>query len=107
MDIEHYIQAVRDAAEDWAVKKAELIYLEHWRRALLARLAQDSDAPSVSGRDTEALASDAYRTHLEGLKAAVEEEAKALWALKRAEMKVDLWRTQQATARMERKAYNA
>lgn len=107
MDIEHYIQAVREAAEHWATCKAELVYMDHWRRALLARLAQESDAPSVSARDQEALASAAYKTHLEGLKEAVEREALALWALKRAEMKVELWRTQQATARMERKAYNA
>lgn len=107
MNIEHYIQAVREAAEDWAMKKAELVHMEHWRRALLARLALDSDAPSVSGRETEALASESYKTYMDGLKVAVEEEAKALWALKRAEMKVDLWRTQQATQRMERKAYNA
>lgn len=107
MDIEHYIQAVREAADHYAVAKSELIYMEHWRRGLLARLAQESDAPSVSGRETEALASEAYKTYLEGLKVAVEEEVKAQWALRRAEMKVDLWRTQQATQRMERKAYNA
>lgn len=107
MDIEHYIQAVREAASHYAEKKAELTYMEHWRRGFLARLSKDSEATSVSGQERDALASEAYKSFLDGLRVVVEEEEVAKWALKRAEMKVDLWRTQQATARLERKAYNA
>lgn len=107
MDLERYLQAVRDAAEEWAQAKSNLVFLEHYRRALLAKLMKDSGEKSAAAQERDALASEMYGAHLEALREAVKEEAVMHWTLKRAEMKVELWRTQQATARLERKAYNA
>ena len=107
MDIEHYIQAVREAATAWASAKARLTYLQHYRPALLAKLVLKAEGSSVAAKEKEAYASKEYDDFIDGLAAAVEDEANAHWALKRAEMKVELWRTEQATARLERKGYGA
>ena len=109
LDIERYIQAVRDCATAWATAKGKLIHLTHYRQALLAKLYYQAPPTetSVGAREKWALASEEYKAFLQGLEAAVELEANTHWQLKRAEMKVELWRTQQATQRLERKAYNA
>lgn len=107
MELESYLHAVREASASWAKSKGHLVYLEHYRRALIAILMKGSSEKSAAAQEREALASQEYLDFLEGLSAAVEDEANRHWALKRAEMKVELWRTQQANQRMERKAYNA
>ena len=109
IDIERYIQAVRDCAEEWASAKGQLVYLTHYRQSLLAKLFYSAppSETSVGAREKWAQASDDYSDFLKGLKVAVEQEANAHWQLKRAEMKVELWRTKQATERLERKGYGA
>lgn len=109
LDIERYIHAVRECAEEWASAKSQLVYLTHYRQSLLAKLYYQAppSEKSVSSREKWAQASDDYAEFLTGLKVAVEQEANTHWKLKRAEMKVELWRTKQATERLERKGYGA
>jgi len=108
MDIEHYLHAVREAAQTYATAKATATYMEPYRRAVIAlqmKVAEGEGVTSAAAQEREALASHAYELHLKGLRVAVEEEAVALWALKRAEMKIEMWRTEQATKRTEMKGY--
>ena len=44
---------------------------------------------------------------LKALETAVEEEEKLRFEIKRTEMEIEVWRTEQANERMERKAYGA
>ena len=44
----------------------------------------------------------AVRTANEGIAAAIQNEERLRWELKQAELKIEIWRTQQASARLER-----
>ncbi len=92
-----------------AKAKAERVYLENFRKSKFAMLF--SEAPDVMGEgdnsrratvgDREAYAHKHpdYIALLEGLRAAIEKEETLRWRMKSAELKADVWRTQQANAR--------
>ena len=105
--VEDLLGHARTAARDAAEAKAQYNYLDHMRRHVLAKLMEESQAKSAAAKEMEALADDAYKRHLQGLAAAQIEAARSDWALKEAEYRIELFRTEQANMRAERRAYNA
>ena len=105
MNVEETLEKLRQAAEHYADCKGRLVYLQHYRNAVLSRLMEHSQEPTVTGREREALASEDYRNFLDGLAAATTDEVNAHWALKTMEIRIDVWRTKQATERVERRGY--
>ena len=96
-------------ALDWLMRtskpsaqaRADRVFLEKSGEAIKARL-MGGDGP-VAAQERDALASDEYKTHLEGLKAAV--YADELYRIRRAavEMKIEAWRTMCSNARTQGK----
>ena len=109
MNPEALLDAARQAHARAAEAKAQLDHLEHYRRHIIAKLmieAEKAGARSVAAQEKEALGSEAYVAFLKGLEAARIESALADWAAKESVYRIELFRTQQASLRQERKAYN-
>jgi hypothetical protein len=86
----------------FAKAKAERIYLEEFRKSKKALLMQEAFCAGVdtmAGQERDAYARSEYRELLEGLKAAVEIEESLKWKMTAAQLRVDIWRTNQANNR--------
>jgi hypothetical protein len=64
---------------------------------------QESDAKTVSERETYALSHPDYLALLEGYKVAVEDDTRYRWLQGAAESRIDAWRTMQSNARAQGK----
>ena len=89
-------------APKFAKAKAERVYLEQFRSSKKALLMSQSPAKAAVEREQHAYAHPEYVQLLEGLRAAVEERLK--WELVAAQARIEVFRTQEATARAEGRA---
>ena len=88
----------------FAQAKAQRIYLEEFRKSKKALLMAQSDAKTATEREQYAYGHSEYLELLEGLRSAVEVEEKLRWDLIAAQARVEVWRSEEATARAEGKA---
>lgn len=86
-------------APAFAAAKAKRRYLEEFRKTKKALLMAASGGKSVGAREEYAYGHPEYLTLLEGLEAAVEQEETLLWRLKAAELRTEVWRSQEASNR--------
>lgn len=94
-------------APEYAKAKAERVLLEEFRKskkALLMKEALKMGIEAANAQEREAYADPEYVELLHGLAAAIEKEEALKWQLEAARMKTDIWRTEQANARLEVKA---
>jgi hypothetical protein len=87
----------------FAQAKAERVYLEEYRKSLKAILMKRSMEQAIGAQEREAYAHAEYQALLQGLKQAIEIEEKLRWDLIGAQARVEIWRTEQANARVEGK----
>lgn len=91
----------------FAAAKAKRVMLEEYRKSKKALLMKDAlrnGIEAANAQEREAYADPEYVKLLEGLAAAIEEEETLRWHLEAARMKTDIWRTEQANARLEVKS---
>ena len=108
--IERRMQELRETAAKFAKAYAQREYLDEFKRSKLAILMQKAERDgftTAAAQEREARASTDYRELLEGLRDAVETSEALRWELKIAEIGAEVWRTQQASKRAERKGYRA
>jgi hypothetical protein len=90
-----------------AKAKAERVYLEEYRKtkkALLMKAAEGEGRKSAAAQEVEAYAHPEYVELLAGLKAAVEAEELARWRMVACQAAIEVWRTQESSARAEGRA---
>lgn len=108
MDIEHLLNRYRQLVEPYARARSERTYIEEYKKSLHAMLMKKAGmngATSAAAQEREAYADPEYLKQLEALKVAVEEEEKYRYHIKQTEMEIEVWRSQQANERFERKSY--
>lgn len=88
----------------FATAKAQRVYLEEFRKSKKALLMNQSTETTVNAREQYAYSHPEYVQVLEGIKEAIEVEEKLRWDLVAAQARVEIWRSQEATARVEGKA---
>ena len=88
----------------YAKAKAERIYIEEYRKSLKAILMKRSIEMAVNAQERDAYSNEEYIDLLKGLRAAVEAEEELRWALVAAQARIDVWRSQEASARQEVRA---
>jgi len=91
----------------YAKAKAERTYLEEFRKskkALLMKQALTRGFEAVNAQEREAYADAEYVNLLETLRDQTQAEEEFRWLMLAAQMRVDIWRTQQANDRAEGKA---
>lgn len=90
---------IRDHAGEFAQAKADRVQLEAFIKSKKAMLMQQASGDSSAAKEMNALAHPEYIKVLEGLRAAVAIEEKIKWLMTAAELKIDIWRTQEANSR--------
>jgi hypothetical protein len=98
------IQYIIDTAPLYAKAKANRMYLEEFRKSRKAQLQSQSGTEVIGKQETYAYAHADYIEILEGIKQAVEKEEKYRWLMTAAQARIEVWRTEQYSARMEMKA---
>ena len=108
--VEQRMHELRVLASKYAKAQAERIYLEQFRQSKKAQLMKQAESlgtTAVGAQERDAYAHPDYVELLEGLRVATEEAERLRWELEISRMRIDLWRTQQATERAERRGYGA
>jgi len=103
--IEHVLEYIRDHGPILAQAKAQRVYLQEYRKSLKASLCLDSAAKTIADRENEAYADTAYIEHLVAIKYAIEHEEKERWGMTAAEIFCEVWRSREATNRLQDKSH--
>jgi len=83
----------------YAEAKANVIYLENFRKTQKAICFQSSLRSTMAEKEADAYAHKDYIAVLDGLKEAVEQAERLRWMLIAAQARVDIWRSQEASNR--------
>ena len=97
------IEFIMENASKFGEAKAQRIYLECFlktKKALLMKEALEMGFESAVAQEREAYASVDYQLLLKGLQVAIEKEETLKWMLSAAQMKADIWRSEQASERL-------
>ena len=86
-------------AEAYAKAKANVVYLEQFRKSKKALLFNKSIGNTVADRENFAYSHQEYLDLLKGLQEAVEEAERLRWMLVAAQARIDVWRSQEASNR--------
>jgi hypothetical protein len=93
--------------KEYAKAKATRVYLEEFRKskkALLMKNALSQGIEAANAQEREAYSHPEYQQLLKDLQTAIEVEENIKWMMEAARMRVDIWRTEEATARAEGRA---
>jgi len=105
---EEAAQTIRDKAPAYGEAKAQRVYLDEFRKskkALLMKNALEMGYEAANAQEREAYADPAYLQLLKGLAAAIEKEETLRWEIEAARLDIDIWRTREATNRMQDRAH--
>jgi hypothetical protein len=103
IDPNRAVDFIRDNGKVYAKAKADRVYMEEYRKSLKAILMKRSLETAVNAQEREAYSHDEYVALLEGLREAVETEERLRWEMVAAQARVEVWRSQEASNRMEGK----
>jgi hypothetical protein len=103
IDPHRAVDYIRDNGKFYAKAKADRIYMEEYRKSLKAILMKRSMETAVNAQEREAYSHPEYLDLLKGLREAVEAEEKLRWDMVAAQARVEVYRTQEASKRMEYK----
>ena len=111
MRLEQHLQDLRDLRQPAARAMAEHEYLKEWCKVVKARLIEEYLAANAANKwsharaETAAVADEAYVEALKARQAAQEQALAFRWKMDELEHRLEIWRTEQATKRVEMRAY--
>lgn len=89
----------------YAQAKANRVHIEQFRKSKKALLMSECTEKSIAAREAYAYAHPEYIELLEGLRAATEQEEALKWRLTGAQLRVEVWRSQNANDRAQDKTF--
>lgn len=99
-DAERAVDWLRDNADAIGASKANVIYMEEWRKSLRAQIMAEHKDLALGAQERQALLDHRMQEQLKALQAAVHESTRLNFLAKAAEAKLELYRTQQANLRV-------
>ena len=103
IDPNRAVDFIRDNGKVYAKAKADRVYMEEYRKSLKAILMKQSMESAVNAQEREAYSHADYIKLLEGLREAVEQEERLRWEMVAAQARIEVYRTQEASKRVEYK----
>jgi hypothetical protein len=97
------VDFIRDNGKVYAKAKADRVYMEEYRKSLKAILMKRSVELAVNAQERDAYSHPEYLALLKALQEAVEIEETLRWQMIAAQARVEVYRTQEATKRVEYK----
>ncbi|GDY37245.1 hypothetical protein [Acidovorax sp. NB1] len=85
----------------YAQAKADRVHLEHFRKSKKALLMNECTDKAVTAREQYAYSHPDYIALLEGLREAVRVEETLRWRLTAAQLRVEVWRSENANNRRQ------
>ena len=104
IDPQAAIETMWKTAPRLAMAKAELVYMDEYRKSLKAILMKASREKTSAAQETEAYSHPDYIKHLAGLQAATEAAEALRWQMVTLEAAVEVWRSMESSNRMIDKA---
>jgi hypothetical protein len=101
IDPNRAIDFILKESQHFAAAKAQRVYLEHFLKSKKALLMNESTEKAANAREQYAYAHPDYIGVQEGLRAAVEIEERLKWELVGAQLRVEVWRSQESTNRAQ------
>ena len=92
------------SAGKFAKAKADRVFIEEFRKSKKALLMAESDESAANAREQYAYAHPDYIELIKGLREAVEIEETLKWSLTAAQLRVDVWRSEEASNRNQERA---
>jgi len=86
-------------SKEYALAKANVVYLEQFRKTQKAICFQASLRSTMAEKEADAYAHKDYIAVLDGLKDAVETAERLRWMLVAAQARIEVWRSQEASNR--------
>jgi len=108
MKPEEAAQTIRDKAPAYGEAKAQRVYLEEFRKSKKALLMKDAltlGIEAANAQEREAYAHPSYQQLIRGLAEAIEKEETLRWELEAARLDIEIWRSREATNRMQDRAH--
>lgn len=93
------IDFIFKTAPEYAKAKGQLAELETFKSSLKAIKMAQTDEQSLGAQEREAYRSQEYQDLCKAIGAATEQTESLRWKLEAAKMRVDIWRTEQASNR--------
>jgi hypothetical protein len=93
------IDFIFKTAPAYAKAKGNLAQFEAFKHSLKAIEMSKSEATTIGGKEMDAYKSQAYQELCEAIGLATEEAEALRWQLIAAQLRVEIWRTEQATNR--------
>jgi len=93
------IDFIFKTAPQYAKASGELAQLENFRHSLKAIKMSQTEEQSLGAQEREAYRSPVYQDLCKAIGVAVEQKEALRWQLEAARMRVDIWRTEQASNR--------
>lgn len=104
LDIEATLCFIRDKSREYSEALSNREFLKEFRKSKKAMLiieAEQHGVKSAQGRESYAYAHEDYIMLLEGLKDSIQLEAFLRLQIKASELRIEVWRSQNARARAE------
>ena len=98
------ITFIYQKAPEYAKAKGELAQLEAFKHSLKAIKMAQADGASIAAKEMEAFRSPEYQELCQAIGTATEQAEKLKWQLTAAQLKIEVWRTNQANNRFLDKA---
>ena len=95
------IKYIQENAQAYANAKGTRVHLESFLKTIKAQLMSESDEKTLGAQEAFAYAHGRYIDQLQELKNAVIEEEYLKYMMRAAEMRVEVWKTDQYTLRAE------
>jgi len=97
--VEHALDFLRDNAEAYANAWADVKFLDHMRKAIHAQEAAESKADTIGEQNRDGYRAQGYKDILEKYREAVFLANMLQAQMKAAELKIEVWRTLEASSR--------
>lgn len=105
-EIEQACEWLRTNARGAAQAKATRIYMQEYRKTMKATLMKEIISEPIGAQERHAYAHEKYIAHLDAMRAAIEQDEYMAWMRVAAETKIEAWRSLNANARAEGRAYS-
>lgn len=99
IDPHRAVDFIASNAPQFAAAKAARMYLEEFRKSKKALLMAQCPEKAVNAREQYAYSHEDYISLLGGLREAIENEETLKWQLTAAQLRVEVWRSQEASNR--------
>ena len=108
MTPEEHAQAIRELAAGYGEAKAQRVFLDEFKKSKKAMLMRDAllnGIEAANHQEREAYSNFEYVQLIKGLAAAIETEEKLRWQLESHRLDIEIFRSREATARLQDKAH--